>query len=82
MGKDKIDIIAEYAKRSFGGYGLFFTPTMRGGEINRVIDIADDVCIQVSDYYEYIDILGLTLEEQKEMEKKLKEATLKEEQNG
>lgn len=70
--KSKVEDIAEMISLQFKGYSRFYTPTIHGGEINRWLAVRD-VRIDVSDYYEYIDILGLTREEQDALERKLKE---------
>lgn len=71
--KSKVEDIAEAISPQFKGYARYYSPTLHGGEINRWLEVRD-VRIDVSDYYEYIDILGLTQEEKEELERKLKES--------
>ena len=70
--KKKIERIARFILKNYDGFQRFYTPSMFGGEISNT----DEVCgtqIDASRYYEYIDILGLTKDEQNELEAKITE---------
>lgn len=79
MGKNnKIEEIFEFILRNYKDYRRYYVPTSNAGEISNVHDLCNyEVKIDVSFYGQYIDILGLTQEEQKELENKLAKKRVK-----
>lgn len=71
MEKKNINKLASYIKKNYKNFQRFYTPTYLIGEIDYRTSIQGCI-IQVSHGWEYIDILDLTEEEQKQLEEKLK----------
>lgn len=76
MGRNsKIEEVFEFILRNYEDYRRYYVPTSNAGEISNVHDLCNyEVKIDASFYGQYIDILGLTKEEQKELEKRLSKA--------
>jgi hypothetical protein len=71
MEKKDINKLASYIKRHYKHFQRFYVPTQVNEEITYRTSI-EGCIIQVSHGYEFIDILDLTEEEQKQLEEKLK----------
>lgn len=70
--KQRIRWIAQFIMNKYNGYQRFYTPTMFQGEISATHEVCG-IQIDASHYAEYIDILGLTKDEQNELEVKITE---------
>lgn len=70
--KNKISEVAKFIVENYDGFHRFYTPTYCDGEISDFNNVGD-IQIQASQCYEYVDILGLTKDEQNELEVKITE---------
>ena len=66
-----IDELVFYLNNTFKDYRRFYTPTDMNETISYTYSVAG-ITIQASHEYRYVDILGLTEEQQEQLERKLK----------
>lgn len=69
---NRISEVAKLIVDNYDGFDKYYTPTFRKEEISEHITICG-VLIQASRTFEYVDILGLTKDEQNELEVKITE---------
>lgn len=79
--KKKIEELAEWLRKRCHKYQRFYTPTFRTGDINWSDKVAD-IRLNVSTGWCYVDILGLTGEEEQALEKLMEADDLKDDEEN